>query len=322
MTVCGELRYSAWGETRYTSGTTPTDRQYTGQINDGDTGLYYYNARYYDPALHRFIQADTIVPDPNNPQSLNRYSYTRNNPVKYTDPTGHWEEEGGGGDNGYCNDVGKCPNDSSALTPLSYANNAYCQKVGMDACMRDLGIFTITGFMSSIAASEGAAFMGMMSFLGEICLANECLGEAGATKELGGDILLYRSMTPTVDENGNMIPMTGESARQLGVRVFQPTNNDIEVIGGMVAPAPKKGMSVAPNSPYNLPEHRRPPSVGGGTGRDPVWSLRVSQLPDTLRYVQDSSTDGTIQPAYPMPYKDYKNALESTQYLWELYPNQ
>jgi RHS repeat-associated protein len=60
-TETGELRYSAWGETRYTSGTTPTDRQYTGQINDGDTRLYYYNTRYYDPALHRFIQTDTIV---------------------------------------------------------------------------------------------------------------------------------------------------------------------------------------------------------------------------------------------------------------------
>jgi RHS repeat-associated protein len=66
-----------------------TGRQYTGQINDGATGLYYYNARYYDPALHKFIQADTIVPDPNDPQTLNRFSYVNNNPVKYIDPTGH-----------------------------------------------------------------------------------------------------------------------------------------------------------------------------------------------------------------------------------------
>jgi RHS repeat-associated protein len=88
----GELRYSAWGETRYSNGNIVTDRQYTGQINDGATGLYYYNARYYDPALHKFIQADTIVPDPNDPQTLNRYSYVNNNPVRYTDPTGHEAE--------------------------------------------------------------------------------------------------------------------------------------------------------------------------------------------------------------------------------------
>ena len=38
----------------------------------------------------RFIQPDSIVPQPGNPQSLNRYAYTLNNPVRYADPTGHW----------------------------------------------------------------------------------------------------------------------------------------------------------------------------------------------------------------------------------------
>jgi hypothetical protein len=49
--------------------------------------------------LGRFLSADTIVPDPSNPQRLNRFSYTRNNPLKYTDPTGHQDryDEGGGG---------------------------------------------------------------------------------------------------------------------------------------------------------------------------------------------------------------------------------
>jgi len=49
----------------------------------------YYGARTYDPALGRFIQPDTIVPNPANPQSLNRYAYVLNNPLRYTDPTGH-----------------------------------------------------------------------------------------------------------------------------------------------------------------------------------------------------------------------------------------
>ncbi|WP_343414166.1 hypothetical protein [Candidatus Amarolinea dominans] len=34
-------------------------------------GLYFYNARYYDPALGRFTQADTLIPNPGNPQNLN-----------------------------------------------------------------------------------------------------------------------------------------------------------------------------------------------------------------------------------------------------------
>ena len=56
------------------------------------TGLYYYGARYYDPAIGRFISADIIVQSPANPQTLNRYSYCINNPLKYIDPTGHYVE--------------------------------------------------------------------------------------------------------------------------------------------------------------------------------------------------------------------------------------
>ena len=54
-----------------------------------ELGLYYYNARYYAPGLGRFISADTIVPDPTNPQSLNRYTYVLNSPLKFIDPSGH-----------------------------------------------------------------------------------------------------------------------------------------------------------------------------------------------------------------------------------------
>jgi RHS repeat-associated protein len=54
-----------------------------------DIGLYYYNARYYAPYINRFISADTIIPDPTNPQSFNRYSYVLNNPLRFVDPTGH-----------------------------------------------------------------------------------------------------------------------------------------------------------------------------------------------------------------------------------------
>jgi len=44
--------------------------------------------------LGRFIQPDTVVPNPGNPQALNRYSYVLNNPIKYRDPSGHCIEAG------------------------------------------------------------------------------------------------------------------------------------------------------------------------------------------------------------------------------------
>jgi RHS repeat-associated protein len=62
---------------------------YTGKELD-KTGLYYYGARYYDPFLRKFTQPDSVIPSVYNPQSLNKYSYVKNNPYKYIDPSGHF----------------------------------------------------------------------------------------------------------------------------------------------------------------------------------------------------------------------------------------
>ncbi len=89
--LLSETLYKPWGETRYSGGAVmPTDRLYTGQIAEPILGLYFYNARWVDPVLGRFAQADTIIPNPGDPQSWDRYSYTMNNPVRYTDPSGHY----------------------------------------------------------------------------------------------------------------------------------------------------------------------------------------------------------------------------------------
>ena len=92
-TQAGRMLYRAFGEQRFTSGTTPTDYRYTGQLAQADVGLYYYGARWYDPALGRFTQADTLIPQPGNPLDWDRYAYVRNSPVNYTDPSGHFTED-------------------------------------------------------------------------------------------------------------------------------------------------------------------------------------------------------------------------------------
>ncbi len=92
--------YKPWGETRWSSGTVPTTYQFTGQRHEkdlgpaGGVGLYFYGARWYDPAVGRFIQADTILTY--GVQGQDRYAYVNNNPLRYTDPTGHdvCDEEG------------------------------------------------------------------------------------------------------------------------------------------------------------------------------------------------------------------------------------
>lgn len=54
-----------------------------------ETGLYYLNARMYDPKVARFLQEDTYRGQPNDPLSLNLYTYVKNSPLIYYDPTGH-----------------------------------------------------------------------------------------------------------------------------------------------------------------------------------------------------------------------------------------
>jgi len=72
---------------------TLTTKRFTGQYHEsglpGGEGLSYYNARWYDAQLGRFVYADTLVPDPGDPQDLNRMAYVRGNPLRFVDPTGH-----------------------------------------------------------------------------------------------------------------------------------------------------------------------------------------------------------------------------------------
>ena len=126
--IVSELRYKAWGETRYSSGTTPTKYQYTGQYsNMSDFGLMFYNARWYDPYLNHFTQPDSIIPDPNNPQDWNRYAYARYNPLRYTDPTGHQPGDGviffGGSDLRNINLPGPNPFDDTLIWTTDQAGS-------------------------------------------------------------------------------------------------------------------------------------------------------------------------------------------------------
>ena len=100
-TLISQQRYLPFGKTR-TDVPSPdapsTDYSYTAQrdLDPGMGGLMDYKARFYSPYLNRFIQPDSIIPDPSNPQAWNRFGYVHNNPINFNDPTGHktCDEEG------------------------------------------------------------------------------------------------------------------------------------------------------------------------------------------------------------------------------------
>jgi RHS repeat-associated protein len=81
--------YAPYGLDREPSNTGVSSYKFNDQEQDSSTNLYNYNARHYDPATGQFISPDSIIPDVYDPQQLNRYAYARNNPLKYTDPSGH-----------------------------------------------------------------------------------------------------------------------------------------------------------------------------------------------------------------------------------------
>ncbi|MCC6498862.1 MAG: RHS repeat-associated core domain-containing protein [Anaerolineales bacterium] len=92
-TLTSQQRYLPFGGVRSIpkSPILATDFGYTGQrlLDAGMGGIMDYKARFYSPALGRFVQPDSIIPDQSNPQSWNRFSYVGNNPIRFNDPTGH-----------------------------------------------------------------------------------------------------------------------------------------------------------------------------------------------------------------------------------------
>ena len=80
--VLARYEYDVFGAIRSETGMSDNTRKFTGKEFDADSNLYYYGARYYDPYIGRFTQRDPIG------DGVNWYAYTRNNPLKFVDPTG------------------------------------------------------------------------------------------------------------------------------------------------------------------------------------------------------------------------------------------
>ena len=85
-------RYTDFGETTI-NGDNKAENEvcYTGGIYDQSTGLYYLNARYYNPEDGRFVTEDTYRGENDKPDTQHLYVYCANNPINHVDPSGHYE---------------------------------------------------------------------------------------------------------------------------------------------------------------------------------------------------------------------------------------
>ena len=81
--------YDAFGNEKSIVSTDANPFRYCGEYLDLSSGTYYLRARYYDPTIGRFLSEDTYTGKTTDPLSLNLYTYCKNNPIRYIDPTGH-----------------------------------------------------------------------------------------------------------------------------------------------------------------------------------------------------------------------------------------
>ena len=87
--VLTTTQHLPYGETFVHRGDTDFVPKFNSQELDKESGLYYFNARYYEAEIARFTSADTVIDGEYDTQGWNRFSYTKGNPILYKDPTGH-----------------------------------------------------------------------------------------------------------------------------------------------------------------------------------------------------------------------------------------
>jgi len=164
--------YGPYGQTAKT-GSDDAALQFTGRENDGATGLYYFRARYYSPALQRFLSEDPA----GFAGGLNLYAYVGGDPIGYTDPTGELPVPlitGGIG---------------AATATLGYVAGRMAH--GCDIDLGDLALAFGAGFVQG-AISPYLGVFGNTMLGGGINAAQDFIGNGGnvTKRELAGSFLL------------------------------------------------------------------------------------------------------------------------------------
>jgi hypothetical protein len=251
-------------------------------------GLYFYNARWYDPSLGRFIQADTVTPP--GVLGMDRYAYVSNNPIRYNDPTGH------------------CP------MCILWAAVSFVLTVAPVIAAEAPAI--INAVETNAYMYYGATTVAPVDTSNvKLDIIMYVPGALPSSAEMfSGETLIFRGMAP--GEGG--LPKIGESKKMLGAVTSGP-NPDIVPENGMVGSG-KKGMSVNLD-PNDIPDFRRPPEFGGTANGVQMYCMQICDLDPALQYVPNSSqaspTHGVISPAYTMTTEQYQAALASTRGYWK-----
>ncbi len=189
--------YSPYGE--LLSGGTSEDKLYTGQFAD-DTGQYYYGERYYKAGTVQFIQVDDNL-NIYNPQGLNAYSYTLNNPYRYTDESGEIPVPIITGA------IGAAIGGGINLGVQLWQNNGDLSKVSWS----EVGVSAVAGGVAGATFGAGTAVLG--TGFGASVLSGAGAGIAGGqTGIAGGNVISGRGLTEGLFRPEDMVLQGGFGA--------------------------------------------------------------------------------------------------------------
>ncbi|MFN5629672.1 MAG: RHS repeat domain-containing protein [Bacteroidota bacterium] len=200
-TLVDEISYDAWGRKRNPANieeyeedmeTQPShifSRGYTFHEHLNEFKLINMNARLYDPTLGRMLSPDNFVTDASNSQDYNSYSYARNNPLKFTDPTG--------------NVVQSNP---------SWGNDG--------ASSNELGGANVYGYFSSLEAREERAFG--MHILILVSQLEEELNERNQAEQANNNQVTNNQVN-SINET-----ISGEASTETGTKVPNETGGEVD----------------------------------------------------------------------------------------------
>lgn len=121
---------------------------------------------------------------------------------------------------------------------------------------------------------------------------------------------MFRAMKAESDGR----PKIGRSSRELGIRIVGPIRDLPVGEDGMVEPE-TGGMSVALDAAQNLPKPRLPRSLGG-EGRDPVFTMPRTEIPETLILRVDRHPHAMVEPIRRCLLVEFESGLASTRTFW------
>jgi RHS repeat-associated protein len=237
--------------------------RYTGKERDTESGLDYFGARYYGSSMGRFSSPDDGSDwNPSEPQSWNLYSYVRNNPLKYTDLTGH--------DCVYLNNAG-----NAAEEVDQHSSQAECSGDGTSK-NPGTGGYWVDGHADTLYTDPNSNTVGLTGF-GQNGMQTSSLYNSGdsasvsATTDSAQIVSTQLSGFYTLPQNAHFQfkAEIGYSPWQMVKRMFNCwVADDPDRHIAPKPPEPKAGTDTVPNTAANLrSEHTSNKYGGGATGK-------------------------------------------------------